>query len=353
MLDHNENPRVTAPEDHANGNPSKEDKLEYGRQLAMDRIVLDECRRMKAVTSETRRDNVGARRSVRRQAVWIGAGLAASIAGVWAILAGTGALNFDSDASPTNREATKTVHRDSPSDPNANPPSKNTGVASPNLDVPGKSATAQDTPKKKASSKETVRSKGKSGKIADVLPDPGVKLKKRAIPKPNSKGEIPIPAGADPEDIKLIRSAVAMFEAEARLAKMVKAGLIQGVDRLLTFDEISSWPYEDGLKGMPEKVKKLDGKKVLMTGFMLPIDAVENIREFLLVESLWSCCYGQPPDINGTVRVILKGDKRTDYEFEPIKLVGTFRVETSIEDGFCVDVFQLEVERVEVIEEPK
>jgi len=69
MLDHNENPRVTAPEDHANGNPSKEDKLEYGRQLAMDRIVLDECRRMKAVTSETRRDNVGARRSVRRQAV--------------------------------------------------------------------------------------------------------------------------------------------------------------------------------------------------------------------------------------------------------------------------------------------
>jgi hypothetical protein len=57
-----------------------------------------------------------------------------------------------------------------------------------------------------------------------------------------------------------------------------------------------------------------------------------------------------PPDINGTVRVVLKGENRTDYMFEPIKMIGTFRVEPTIEDGFCVDVFQLEVERVEVIE---
>ena len=104
----------------------------------------------------------------------------------------------------------------------------------------------------------------------------------------------------------------------------------------------------DGLKGMPPEIEKYAGKKVLMTGFMLPIDEVENIKQFLLVESLWSCCYGEPPDINGTVRVIMKG-KPTDYVFDPIKMVGVFRIKPTIEDGFCVDIFQLEVETVDVI----
>ena len=116
-----------------------------------------------------------------------------------------------------------------------------------------------------------------------------------------------------------------------------------------TFEEISSWPYEDALLGMPKQVGKLNGKNVLMTGFMLPIDEVEDIKEFLLVQSLWSCCYGQPPDINGIVRVVMKGDARIDYQFDPIKVTGKFKVEATFEDGYCVDIFQLTADSVEVI----
>ena len=50
-------------------------------------------------------------------------------------------------------------------------------------------------------------------------------------------------------------------------------------------------------------LRDLSGKKVLMTGFMLPLDEVQNIKEFLLVQSLWSCCYGTPPDINKLPRL--------------------------------------------------
>jgi hypothetical protein len=82
---------------------------------------------------------------------------------------------------------------------------------------------------------------------------------------------------------------------------------------------------------------------------MLPIDEVENIKEFLLVQSLWSCCYGQPPDINGTVRVVMQGKHRIDYKFDPIRVLGTFRIKPTIEDGFCVDIYQLETTDVEVI----
>ena len=86
-----------------------------------------------------------------------------------------------------------------------------------------------------------------------------------------------------------------------------------------------------------------------MTGFMLPIDEVQNIKEFLLVESLWSCCYGQPPDIHGIVRVVMPKKKTTDYFFDPLKIIGTFKVESTVMDGYCVDIYQLHVESLEAI----
>ncbi|MBX3463423.1 MAG: DUF3299 domain-containing protein [Planctomycetes bacterium] len=161
--------------------------------------------------------------------------------------------------------------------------------------------------------------------------------------------EQPLPRGADPADIAAMRSADAMLAAERKLAEQLRSGKITGLDRILPFDELTSWPYEDGLKGMPRRIKDLSGKKVLMTGFMLPIDEVQNIKEFLLVQSLWSCCYGQPPDIHGLVRVVMPKGKRTDYFFDPLKVIGTFKVEATILDGYCVDIYQLHVDSLEVI----
>lgn len=158
-----------------------------------------------------------------------------------------------------------------------------------------------------------------------------------------------LPKGLDPADIAAMKSAQAMLAAEKRLQELIKAGKFKDIDRILTFEEISSWEYEDGLVGMPKAIKKLDGKKLMMTGFMLPIDEVENIKEFLLVQSLWSCCYGQPPDINGIVRVVMKGKSRIDYQFDPIKIIGDFKVEAYVEDGYCLDIYQLHADSVEPI----
>ena len=159
----------------------------------------------------------------------------------------------------------------------------------------------------------------------------------------------PIPKGTDPADIAAMKGAEAMLEAERKLAEQIKAGKITGLDKFLPFDELSSWSYEDGLNGMPKRVKDLSGKKVLMTGFMLPIDEVQNIKEFLLVQSLWSCCYGSPPDIHGIVRVVMPKGKTTDYFFDPLKIIGTFKVEATVMDGYCVDIYQLHVESLEAI----
>jgi len=214
-------------------------------------------------------------------------------------------------------------------------------------------------------SKETAQDSAKAAQVAQSAPGTGADQ----VATANGGSQVPATApkkepqteaeeeaaqaagggGWDAEDLRARRSAQAMLDAEKRLKNMLKAGKIKGLDRILPFEEISSWPYQDGLKGMPKRIKKLDGKQVLMTGFMLPIDEVENIKEFLLVQSLWGCCYGTPPDINGVVRVVMKGSKRIDYEFEPIKVIGAFSVGPTIEDGFCVDIYQLSARLVEVI----
>lgn len=205
----------------------------------------------------------------------------------------------------------------------------------------GKEAQQQGPQGKPAQGPGTGQQTG--GKL-DPAKEPG---KEPAIERPPT--DQPMPRGADPADIAAIQSAQKMLEAERKLAQMIKEGKVTGLDKIVTFDELTAWPYEDGLKGMPRSVRDLDGKKVLMTGFMLPIDEVQNIKEFLLVQSLWACCYGQPPDINGIVRVVMPKGKTTDYFFDPLKLTGTFRVEATVIDGYCVDIFQLQVETLEAI----
>jgi hypothetical protein len=175
------------------------------------------------------------------------------------------------------------------------------------------------------------------------------KQKPKAGPAENKSGK-QLPKGTDPADLALLRSAEKMLEAEKKLREMVKSGRIAGVDQVLPFDQLSGWKYTDGLKGMPKKVKALDGKKVLMLGFMLPIDEVQDIKEFLLVESLWSCCYGTPPDINGILRCVMPKDKHLDYQFDPLKIVGTIKVEQTLMDGYCVDIYQLHVDYIEVLD---
>ena len=46
----------------------------------------------------------------------------------------------------------------------------------------------------------------------------------------------------------------------------------------------------------------------------------------------------------------MKGKKRVDYQFDPIKILGQFKVVATVEDGYCVDVFQLLADSLEVID---
>jgi hypothetical protein len=110
--------------------------------------------------------------------------------------------------------------------------------------------------------------------------------------------------------------------------------------RHLTFSDISSWAYVNGLECMPASVKALSGQRVQMTGALIPINQVMD-HELLPLDRDGHL------DVHKTVRVVfpmpVQGGRRTDV----VRVVGTFSVEPLVVQGYCVGVFRIEVESFE------
>lgn len=101
---------------------------------------------------------------------------------------------------------------------------------------------------------------------------------------------------------------------------------IEGVDGL-SWELLRTYEYRPGLEGMPTDIQKLDGKKVVMIGFLMTLFQYDDIKDFHLVASHWSCCYGVPPGLDGAVRVTLDaGQEGLPNTIKPIRVVGTLRV---------------------------
>lgn len=194
-----------------------------------------------------------------------------------------------------------------------------------------------------ASPAAVVPATGPLAIVQDPPPKPAPPAPKPAPPaqEPGKPAQPDHPAGTSPADVAAKRSAEKMLAAERKLAARLREGKLPGVDQHLRFESLTAWKYTKGLDGMPPEVRALAGRKVSMVGFMLPIDEVKDIRSFLLVQSLWSCCYGTPPDVHGIVRVEMPKDRPIGYSFEPLLVTGTLRVQATLEDGYVVDIFQL------------
>lgn len=111
----------------------------------------------------------------------------------------------------------------------------------------------------------------------------------------------------------------------------------------VTWELLKSYEYEPGLENVPADVKALDGKQVVMLGFQLASYEYDDIREFYLVASHWSCCYGVPAGINGAVHVAIKdGGDSLALTNRPLKVVGTMRVREMKDGGIVMAIYALE-----------
>jgi hypothetical protein len=137
-------------------------------------------------------------------------------------------------------------------------------------------------------------------------------------------------------------------------------GILQGLDlrvepgtKGLSWDTLKSFEYSAavGITRVPEALQAVDGQRVTMVGFLMPLYEFDDMEQFLLVGSHWSCCFGIPPGMNGAVNVTLaKGHAGMPNTMEPLKVVGTFRVKEVKEEGWLVSIYSLDDARAELIE---
>src|SRR5258708_26779493 len=115
------------------------------------------------------------------------------------------------------------------------------------------------------------------------------------------------------------------------------------------YDDLTSYelniPDDDASKAVknasiinaqiPDQLKKLDGKKVVVAGYMLPLAFRKSkVSELLLMRTTQGCCFGVAPNINEVIVVKMKEGS----EVEPMQdsyfwFYGTFKVGAIMEQG--------------------
>jgi hypothetical protein len=104
---------------------------------------------------------------------------------------------------------------------------------------------------------------------------------------------------------------------------------------------LTGYEYEPGLERLPDSIRALHGTKVVLGGFLLPLYEYDDIKEFFLVASHMSCCFGIPAGLNGQVYVKVKGDRGLPNTSEPLRVTGTFHAREVKEAGFTLTIWSI------------
>jgi hypothetical protein len=106
-----------------------------------------------------------------------------------------------------------------------------------------------------------------------------------------------------------------------------------------------------GEEQIPSIVKSWNGKKAVVTGFMLPTK-LDNGKavEFLLMANQMACCYGTVPNMNDWI--IVRSPQGVPITQDvPISFRGTFTVRATFESGYMTGIYELSAEGPGVVAE--
>lgn len=84
---------------------------------------------------------------------------------------------------------------------------------------------------------------------------------------------------------------------------------------------------------VPDSARALEGKKVFIKGYMHPgVKNAGDVREFVLVPDMKTCCFGGQPKLNDMVEVTLTGAESLKYGYRRLKLAGELHVNANRSD---------------------
>jgi hypothetical protein len=113
----------------------------------------------------------------------------------------------------------------------------------------------------------------------------------------------------------------------------------------INFDFLSGFDYER--EKIPRQVEELNGMKIAVTGFVLPVDFDQgNVTSFILLNNQMGCCFGIMPRMNEFIYVKMKPNTSTKFMTDiPITVLGKFEIG---QDNLIGSLYGIEAEKVEI-----
>lgn len=108
----------------------------------------------------------------------------------------------------------------------------------------------------------------------------------------------------------------------------------------VSFGTLGGFEYREG-EPLPANVQALAGQPTAIAGYMISLGETDAVTEFLLVESLWDCCFGIPPDIHQGVVVTVPDGRSVPFTTQPIQVLGDLRVGEAFEDGEVISIYRM------------
>lgn len=99
---------------------------------------------------------------------------------------------------------------------------------------------------------------------------------------------------------------------------------------------------------IPQPIKKLDEKDVVIVGFMVPVEVDNNgnVKSFALTQNQMFCCFGVPPGMNEWIMVSMADQPAKYYSDLPIAAFGKLEVGEEIEDGYVMSVYRMQAREI-------
>ncbi len=154
-----------------------------------------------------------------------------------------------------------------------------------------------------------------------------------------------------------VQSASTVPSVSGKTLEVVDGGYVK-----LGFNVLASYKYvapafdpvatpnatpPSGEEQIPNDIKKLDGKKAMVAGFMLPVK-MENglVKEFLLVKDQMMCCYGAIPQMNEWIVVKMPKEGVKPVMDVPVSFYGQIHVKEMYENGYMTGLYLLDGEKM-------
>lgn len=115
-------------------------------------------------------------------------------------------------------------------------------------------------------------------------------------------------------------------------------------DEFMFIEEGAEAPKEN-IPTIPDNIKKLNGEKVAVTGFMLPLKVEKGlVTELLLMRDQSMCCFGTVPEINEWISIKTKkeGEGFKPVNDQAVTFFGDLKVGEIRENGYLVGIYEMD-----------